>query len=119
MSHGKSLYMYEKRGKTVSTFSNVEFSKCVEHPINLKEKAIPCLETTDEIQYLNHHYDQRAGVYKFILVDEELLIKELVEDRGKLVIKRERFVHQNFATGSCSKKILMRDDILYDYNLVC
>ena len=41
-----------------------------------------------------------------------------MEDRDKLVVKRERFVNKNFATGSCSKFLLFRQDIVYDENQV-
>ena len=73
-----------------------------------------CLETNDDIKFLKQHYDSKGRKYKFTLVDEEKIIKELVEERNKLVVKRERFGHEEFGVGGVYYGLLLRNDVIYD-----
>ena len=106
-----ALYLLERNGKAVQRFR---------HPMNLVDKAgaTTALEAADEIQYFDVRFDLKAATYKFTLVDEATLAKEAVEEKEKLVVKRELFVSDSFARGDCPKHLLLENGLLYCGNEV-
>ena len=85
--------------------------------MNLNDKAptVSCFESPEEIQFVRNDFDPRTYTYTFTLVDEPQVVKQLVEEKDKLVVKSERYVSEYFADGGyCSKNLLLIDHILYD-----
>ena len=99
--------MLERKGKTVQRYK---------HPVNLADKGSPtvALEAAEEIQHFSLRYDLKADAYKYTLVDEATLVKELAEEKEKLVVKRELFVNDSFANPNCPKYLLLEHGLLYD-----